>query len=92
MPGPVSQSYTGPMDPEEVELRTAIRVFTVEAPNDEPNGDTERYLQQLQEALDGGSMARALAALTMMRNALSDDTKALRVAAERFFGGDFRAP
>ena len=77
-------------------LVAAIRAITVEAPDDRPNGPAEQALLDLEKALDprvgcaGLNAAREAAAA--LCEALADDTRALRIAAEAYFGGDFRAP
>lgn len=92
MPGPVSESYSGPMDPEEVALRRAIRTFTVEAPNDEPNGETECFILRLRLALEERDIEKSRAEFLSLMTSLAEDTRTLRIAAEKFFGGDFRKP
>lgn len=71
-------------------LTAAIRTFTDEAPNDEPNGPTEGDLLALRFALGRGDMKSARRHFRDMCTHWSADTKALRVAAEGYFGGDFR--
>ncbi len=73
-------------------LTQAIRAFTVDMPNDEPNGARERQLEVLGQALERGDLRTARKAYGFMCEAGADDLKALRVAAEECFGGDFRAP
>ena len=69
----------------------AIRAFTVDMPNDEPNGPRERQLEVLGQALERGDLRIARRAYGLMCEAGADDTRTLRVAAEAHFGGDFRA-
>lgn len=71
-------------------LAAAIRAFTVDAPNDEPNGPMEASLLALRFALGRGDMKSARRYYREMCSQMSDDTKTLRVAAEGYFGGDFR--
>lgn len=73
-------------------LKTAIRTFTVDAPNDEPNGERERQLEVLGQALERGDIRVARKAYSRMCEAGADDLRALRIAAEGHFGGDFRSP
>lgn len=93
-------------------LASAVRRFTVDAPDDQPNGPAEQAIEELRNALDpltwgkrlaglavspqamdeiGRSLREANAAASRLCEALDDNTKALRLAAEAFFGGDFRA-
>lgn len=90
------------------DLVAAIRAFTVDMPDDQPNGEAERHLLRLNAALDPEHWRRTSRALSSaagerllseangaaaaMCEALADDTQRLREAAEAFFGGDFRAP
>ncbi len=85
-------------------LKNAIRAITVEMPDDEPNGEAERQLLRLEAAVEhlttwaatNPAMARRLSmvsdAAAKLCAALADDTKALREAAEAYFGVDFKAP
>lgn len=72
-------------------LTTAIRAFTIDMPNDQPNGEREKQLDLLGQALDRGDIRAARKAYSLMCEAGADDLKALRVAAEEHFGEDFRA-
>jgi hypothetical protein len=104
MPGPVSESYSGPMDPEEVQLRAAIRTFTVDMPGGEPNGETERQIECLMQAMDPRKwrkmpqrewlrlLSEANGAAAAMCEEMAKDCKSLRLAAEAYFGGNFRRP
>lgn len=71
-------------------LIDAIRALTVDAPNDQPNGERERQLDLLGQALDRGDMRSARKAYVLMCEAGANDLKYLRIAAEAHFGGDFR--
>lgn len=84
-------------------LVAAIRAFTVDAPNDEPNGIVEQQIELLGALLDPKKWGhlnieqRALlksahGAMAALCESLADDTKGLCVAAEAYFGGDFRKP
>jgi len=73
-----------------VQLTAAIRAFTVDAPDDQPNGERERQLDSLGHALERGDVRAARKAYSLMCAAGADDLKALRVAAEMHFGGDFK--
>jgi hypothetical protein len=76
-----------------VALIEAIRRQTVEAADDEPNGPTEAAYERLLLALPPERSApAACAAAAELGNAMADDCRALRVAAERYFGSDFRDP
>lgn len=70
----------------------AIRAFTVEGPNDAPNGDFETQLEVLGHALERGDLRVARKAYQLMCGHAAKDRRALRLAAEAYFGGDFRAP
>ena len=72
-------------------IAKAIRAFTIDMPNDEPNGPRERQLEVLGQALERGDLRTARRAYGFMCEAGGDDLMALRVAAEAHFGGDFRA-
>lgn len=72
-------------------LKQAIRAFTIEGPNDTPNGPAEEALSLLGDALEKGNLRAARACFERLCEHLADDTMALRIAAEAFFGGDFRA-
>ncbi len=71
-------------------LEFAIRAFTVDAPNDEPNGERERQLEVLGQALERGDLRVARKAYVYMCEASANNLRELRVAAEAHFGGDFR--
>jgi hypothetical protein len=73
-------------------LVAAIRRQTVEAPNDQPNGPTERALGELFDALAANDGEGAGDAAGRLANAMADDCQELREAAEGYFGGDFRKP
>lgn len=84
-------------------LIDAIRAFTVEGPDDKPNGRAEAAILLLSAMLDPAkwgpmtTQQRAIldtanGAAAALCEALADDTLNLRVAAETFFGGDFRKP
>lgn len=73
-------------------LCTAIRTITVDALNDEPNGPTEADLLSLRFALARGDMKSARRHFRDMCTHMSADAKALRMAADAHFGGDFRKP
>jgi hypothetical protein len=73
-------------------LIRAIRAFTVDAPNDEPNGAAEAALSKLGEALRSCDRNRALNAYEAYCAAAADDTGNLRKAAEGYFGVSFRHP
>lgn len=81
-------------------LQRAIRAITVDKLDDSPNGPAERALDDLVCALspdiwhesDAARVLLAREAAARMCEAMADDTKRLREAAEAFFGGDFRAP
>jgi hypothetical protein len=86
-----------------IQLRQAIRAITVDAPDDKPNGPAEAAMLYLSTILNPklwGPMTpkqRAMldqvnGAMATLCEALASDTKALRVAAEGFFGGDFQKP
>lgn len=75
-----------------VALIAEIRVSTVEAPNGQPNGKAEAALAHLGAAIEEGHLTVARRSFRVLCGALSDETKALRIAAEAFFGGDFRKP
>ena len=80
---------------------SAIRTFTVDNDNGtKPNGPAEAALVALLVALDPDAWPddpRTMARLRVANQAGMDfaresaaQTKALRIAAEHFFGGDFR--
>lgn len=84
-------------------LKDAIRAFAVGAPGGEPSGKAEEALDDLQRALHPrefrgapervpAAPARANGASAALCEALAEDTRRLRIAAEAYFGGDFRAP
>lgn len=88
---------------EHAALVDAIRTFTVEAPDDKPNGRAEAAMLYLSVTLDPKSwpgltdeqravLDQANGAAAVLCSSLADDTKVLREAAEAFFGGDFRKP
>lgn len=82
---------------EQETLAQAIRAFTVEAPDDQPNGPAEKALLDLEAALAGypwrnPAIDAARDAAARLCEALADDTKRLREAAEAYFGGDFTKP
>jgi len=71
-------------------LIAAIRAYTVDAPNDEPNGDAERECAALGEALlADGNIEAARDHYASMMDAEIGRLVALREAAEAYFGGDF---
>jgi hypothetical protein len=75
-------------------LMRAIRAFTVDAPNDQPNGPAERALVRLGDALDAADWPgsrEARVAYSELCERSADDIRDLRIAAETYFGGDFRA-
>ena len=94
------ETETGPREA----LIKAIRRFTVEAPNDGPNGVAEQAIDEFLAALDhiqpwaaqNGSMQRRVGAISesgkKLVGALADDTQVLREAAEAYFGGNFLVP
>lgn len=71
------------------QLIAAIRAFTVDASGGGPNGEAELELARLGDALAGGDIEVAGNAYVRMNEADADRLKALRVAAEAYFGGDF---
>jgi len=71
-------------------LVAAIRVFTVDMPDGAPNGEAERRVLQLERAIRQGKYGLALDNFKLMCAAFSDNIRALRVAAEHYFGGDFQ--
>ena len=76
-------------------LIAAIRTFTVDLQHDGtviPNGDAERSMIQLQGALHNRHLNDARRAAANLLEALARDVKALRLAAEAYFGIDFRLP
>ena len=72
-------------------ITTAIRAFTVDMPNDEPNGARERQIEVLGQALARGDLRTARRAYSFMCEAGANDLRALRIAAEEYFGEDFLA-
>lgn len=101
MPGEASTSYSGPLDPEEVEIRQAIRAITMDPPGDEPNSEAERQIDRLLAALNPdrwpaltiegrAQLDEANSAAAALCDALAEECKVLRIAAEKFFGGNFR--
>lgn len=76
---------------EERRLCAAIRRLTVDMPDDQPNGPAEQALVDLQRWVPStDTFVRD--ALARLCDALADDTRELRLAAESYFGSDFRAP
>jgi len=73
-------------------LVAAIRAFTVDMPNDQPNGEAERQLGILSDALHGQNLRKAIEAFVRYCDAEADQIKALRIAAEAYFSEDFRNP
>ena len=73
-------------------LARAIRAFTVDMPNDQPNGDAERHLLRLDKALRRGDLSRARDAFAAMCGAQADQLRELRIAAESHLGGNFKDP
>lgn len=85
-------------------LIAAIRAITVDLPDDQPNGPAERALLHLQDMLDPGywpwgdvaacqrRLSQVNGAMAELCEALANETRDLRVAAEAHFGGDFRKP
>ena len=81
-------------------LKKAIRRQTVEAPNDMPNGPTEKAFYELGEALKPrGNMAIHWDKFANVRRlfgglgqAIIDDVHELREAADEFFEEDFTKP
>lgn len=78
-------------------LIKAIRAITVDMPDDQPSGEAERQLIRLEKAVEalprGARGAAAVCdAAAKLCEALADDTRRLRIAAESYFGGDFRSP
>ena len=74
-------------------LVRAIRRFTVDvAGGDTPNGEEERCLDRLGDALERRDMSAAGDAFCAYAIARAEDTAALRAAAEDHFGGDFLSP
>jgi len=82
-------------------LEAAIRTFTVETPLDMPKGKAEAAMELLVSlmhpdawpSLTASARAHldlANGAAAVLCTALADDTRALRHAAEGFFGCDFR--
>lgn len=67
-------------------LKAAIRAITVDLPDDQPNGAVELAIDLLSKMEHSSEANEQLAALC---NALADETRALRLAAEAYFGGDF---
>lgn len=105
MPGSTSHSYAGPDDrdmrPEiakmqaeinREELIGAIRAFTRELPDDDPNGPHEADIEALNYALKRGDAKAAKQYAADLCKHLSEAVKRLRIAAEAHFGGDFREP
>jgi hypothetical protein len=75
----------------DAELEAAIRVFTVDvAWGALPNGETERAIERLGDALNDHNIGHAKQAFGDMCAHFSADTRRLRIAAEDYFGGDFR--
>ena len=72
-------------------LTKAIRVFTVNAPIDMPNGPYEESVLALENALLFNNVREARRQFEKMCAEASKNTKALRIAAEAHFGGDFRS-
>lgn len=72
-------------------LVQAIRRFTWDAPNDQPNGETEAAILDLETALTGGDLDAARRAFSVMMRASADDVTELREAAEIAIPGvDFK--
>lgn len=69
-------------------LVAAIRRFTVDMPDDQPNGEAERQLLRI-EALCVRELRSALAEYC---SAVAADTKELREAASAYFGLNFKEP
>lgn len=72
-------------------LVKAIRRFTWDMPNDQPNGETEAAILDLETALRRGDLDAARRAFSVMMRASADDVTELREAAERAIPGvDFK--
>lgn len=71
-------------------LVRAIRAIMVDMPDGGPNGEAERQIERLSKMRN--LPTEALDALSGLCESLADDTRALRLAADAFFGGDFRLP
>ena len=82
------------------ELVAAIRSITEDRPGGQPNNQVEKVLLDIEALLDprqwraGGDRQRARVSNAMvdLTSALIAQTKALRYAAEGYFGGDFGKP
>lgn len=77
---------------EQARLTAAIRRFTVEMPDDEPNGPAQALALDLAAAFDCDDMRNAHRFFKRFCEALDADVQELREAAESYFGGDFRSP
>lgn len=83
-------------------LEKAIRAITVDAPDGQPNGEAERQLERIawlmkpSNAPSGKANAAWYQAMCdafgRLCGAWADDSKRQRVAADAYFGGDFRKP
>ena len=81
-------------------LVAAIRSITEDRPNGQPSNQVEKVLLDIEKLLDpcqwraGGDQQRARVsnAMVELTDALIAQTKALRRAAEGYFGGDFGKP
>lgn len=74
-------------------LIKAIRAFMVDMPNHQPNGPAEALILRLSKTLKGeGTPAMARQLLAEYCTAEADRIRALRIAAETYFGLDFKAP
>ncbi len=76
-------------------LVAAIRRITVDAKDDRglaiPNGPAEFAMLDVESARDSGDWEAMDAALARLFTALANNCQELREAAEKHFGGDFRA-
>jgi hypothetical protein len=84
-------------------LKQAIRAITVEAPDDAPNGETERAIDALEAALNHDhwpemtkaqhdKLRAASTAAAKLVESIAVDGELLRIAASAYFGEDFQAP
>lgn len=71
-------------------LTSAIRAFTVDGP--EPNGPAEQAMLELGKACERRDWHGVNTHAAVYCDAMADLTRELRIAAEEYFGGDFRKP
>lgn len=101
-PGEDGGDYASRKAVERAALCAAIRRFTVEAPEDKPNGKVEAAIDRIQDLLDPAAWAQESdpsqrvrdlnGAMADLTEGLVEDTEALKAAAEAFLGGDFAKP